>query len=319
MDSSEEIKRIETNLRAEEANLRKINAEYDVLNNIKKSIDSIIEDILSLSTAREYKYDSFVEQFKAIYFKDTDENFKIIAIKRRRRTYFKETISRIFTQNALKTIHDGVFKNFDDPLFILESEYDESCKKDFINAILENDVQKVLLSKYEKDRALQEMFGDFDNIIYTVEMDGDLIERMSPGKKALVLLKLLISHDESKCPILLDQPEDDLDNLSIVSDLVTFIKERKKDRQIILVTHNANLVLGCDAEEIIVANQRIENNAQTYNKFFRFEYRSGSIENVSITDADTFLGSKGIQQHICNILEGGKEAFIARKNKYTNL
>lgn len=135
----------------------------------------------------------------------------------------------------------------------------------------------------------------------------------------LVLLKLLISHDESKCPILLDQPEDDLDNLSIVSDLVSFIRDRKKDRQIILVTHNANLVLGCDAEEVIVANQQIDNNTQTNNKSFRFEYRSGAIENITIIDEDTFLGSRGIQQHICNILEGGKEAFLARKNKYTNI
>ena len=319
MDSNEEIKRIENNLRAEKTNLRKINAEFETLTNIQKSINSIIENILSLSTSRENKYGLFAEQFKTIHFKDTNENFKIIAIKRRRRVYFRDTITKIFTQNALKTIHNGVFRNFDDPSFILENEYDEACKKDYINAILENDTQKVLLSKYEKDRALQELFGDFDNIIYTVEMDGDLIESMSPGKKALVLLKLLISHDESKCPILLDQPEDDLDNLSIVSDLVAFIKERKRDRQIVLVTHNANLVLGCDAEEIIVANQQIDNNSLTHNKSFRFEYRSGSIENITTTDSDTFLGSRGIQQHLCNILEGGKEAFIARKNKYTNL
>lgn len=251
--------------------------------------------------------------------KNTDENFKIITVKRRRRTYFQESIEKIFTQNALKTIHNGVFKNFDEEGFILESEFDEECKKDFILAILNNDTKKVLMAKYDKSRAIQELMSDYDNIIYTVEMDSDLIENMSPGKKALVLLKLLISHDESKCPILLDQPEDDLDNLSIVSDLVSFIRERKKERQIILVTHNANLVLGCDAEEIIVANQEIPNNAQSKNKSFKFEYRSGSIENITIIDDETFLGRRGIQNHICNILEGGKEAFISRKNKYTNI
>lgn len=92
-----------------------------------------------------------------------------------------------------------------------------------------------------------------------------------------------------------------------------------KDLEIILVTHNANLVLGCDAEEVIVANQQIAGNSLTKNESFRFEYRSGSIENITITNPETFLGTKGIQNHICNILEGGKEAFIARKNKYTNL
>lgn len=78
---------------------------------------------------------------------------------------------------------------------------------------------------------------------------------MSPGKKALVLLKLLINLAESKCPILIDQPEDDLDNRSVFVELVDFIRNKKISRQIILVTHNANIVVGCDAEEVIVANQ----------------------------------------------------------------
>ncbi len=318
IDNNAEIKKVEASLRIEESNLETINREYAILSDLEKDMEDIINSLLSLTTKREAEYDSFAERFKSISFKDTDENFKIIALKRRRRLFFAEILSKIFTQNALKSLHNGVFNNLNNENLILESEFDESCKKDCIKAILSNDIQKVLLSKYDKEHALQDLLADFDNIIYTVEMDGDLIENMSPGKKALVLLKLLISHDESKCPILLDQPEDDLDNLSIVSDLVSFIKTRKQDRQIILVTHNANLVLGCDAEEIIVANQQIIGNPQTQNESFRFEYRSGAIENVS-TINNTFLGSKGIQNHICNILEGGKEAFIARKNKYTNL
>ncbi len=319
IDGNAEIKKIENDLRAEEDNLRAIDKELATLTEIQREVDKTIGLITSVTTHRETDYDLFAENFKKLHLKNTDENFKIIAIKRRRRTYFQESIEKIFTQNALKTIHNGVFKNFDEEGFILESEFDEGCKKDFILAILNNDTKKVLMAKYDKSRAIQELMSDYDNIIYTVEMDSDLIENMSPGKKALVLLKLLISHDESKCPILLDQPEDDLDNLSIVSDLVSFIRERKKERQIILVTHNANLVLGCDAEEIIVANQEIPNNAQSKNKSFKFEYRSGSIENITITDDETFLGRRGIQNHICNILEGGKEAFISRKNKYTNI
>lgn len=319
IDDNAEVKKIEANLRLEESNLEKICQENEKLSNIEEEMNRIISAILSLTTARECDYDEFAEHFKSIVFKDTNENFKIIAIKRRRRTLFNETISKVFTQSALKSIHNGVFKDLNSENLILESEFDEACKESFIKAILSNDTQKVLLSKYDKEHALQELLSDFDNIIYTVEMDGDLIESMSPGKKALVLLKLLISHDESKCPILLDQPEDDLDNLSIVSELVSFIKARKLDRQIILVTHNANLVLGCDSEEVIVANQQIEGNPLTKNKEFRFEYRSGSIENITISNTETFLGSKGIQSHICNILEGGKEAFIARRNKYTNL
>ena len=145
-------------------------------------------------------------------------------------------------------------------------------------------------------------------------MDGDNISEMSPVKKALVLLKMLINMDESTCPILIDQPEDDLDNRSIFKELIPFIKEKKTKRQIIIVTHNANVVLGSDAEEIIVANQNGNNSP---NKKFRFEYRTGEIEeNSSIHGADDVLGKSSIQQHICDILEGGKEAFDLRKHKY---
>lgn len=57
------------------------------------------------------------------------------------------------------------------------------------------------------------------------------------------------------------------------------------------------MVLGCDAEEVIVANQQIENNQQTRNKAFKFEYRSGAIENIDATDPDTFW----VQEEFSNI------------------
>lgn len=130
---------------------------------------------------------------------------------------------------------------------------------------------------------------------------------------------MLISLAESKSPILIDQPEDDLDNRSITDDLIQFIKEKKIERQIIVVTHNANVVLGGDAEEVIVANQRGKN---APNQEYQFEYRSGSIEeNRPAFDNDGnmlsgVLNSQGISKHICDILEGGKAAFDLRRNKY---
>ena len=159
---------------------------------------------------------------------------------------------------------------------------------------------------------------DWYNVDYIVKMDNDNIQDMSPGKKALVLLRLLISLAESACPILIDQPEDDLDNRSIFDELIRFIKEKKVDRQIITVTHNANIVLGGDAELVIVANQDGKN---APNKQFRFEYRGGAIEDISPVLAkgtlnNGILNGKGIQEHICEILEGGEQAFALRQHKY---
>ncbi|WP_313034520.1 TrlF family AAA-like ATPase [Acinetobacter sp.] len=83
---------------------------------------------------------------------------------------------------------------------------------------------------------------------YEVTYDSDNYNDMSQGKKAFVVLKMSLDCSESKCPIIIDQPEDDLDNRAIYTELVTYLKEKKKERQIILVTHNANVVVNADSE-----------------------------------------------------------------------
>ena len=123
---------------------------------------------------------------------------------------------------------------------------------------------------------MRDINDDWYNIKYKVVMDNDNIEVMSPGKKAFVLLRLLIDLAESKCPILIDQPEDELDNRSVFDELIPFIRRKKKERQIIVITHNANVVIGADAEEIIIANQT---RSKSENKEKRVEYWSRSIEN----------------------------------------
>lgn len=169
------------------------------------------------------------------------------------------------------------------------------------------------------ESVLQQMFVNWYDVRYIVKSGNDTIDEMSPGKKALVLLELLINLADAKCPILIDQPEDDLDNRSIYYDLVQYIKQKKHERQIIVVTHNANIVLGADAEEVIIANQE---GKDAGNRFKRFEYRSGAIENDEVVVGEDgnvlpgVLNQNGIQTQICDILEGGKTAFELRKNKY---
>ena len=114
--------------------------------------------------------------------------------------------------------------------------------------------------------------------------------------------------------MLIGQPEDDLDNRSIFDDLVKYIKEKKIARQIVIVTHNANIVVGADSDEIIVVNQDGQN---TPNANVRFEYVSGAIENSWKKEGELIvLHAQGIKEHICEVLEGGEKAFEKRKNKY---
>ena len=203
----------------------------------------------------------------------------------------------------------------------MDSFGEEDYNTEKLKEIIEKLLSGVLDTKsgHTIESALRDINDDWYNIKYKVVMDNDNIDVMSPGKKALVLLKLLIDLAESKCPILIDQPEDDLDNRSVFDELIPFIRRKKKERQIIVVTHNANVVLGADAEEIIIANQA---GSKSENKDKRFEYRSGAIENDAPVFAEDgtiqagILNSQGIQQHICDILEGGEIAFEKRKNKY---
>lgn len=144
--------------------------------------------------------------------------------------------------------------------------------------------------------AFKEFCVNFFKIDFKIVYDGDEFnENMSAGKRAILLLKILIDYDKSKTPILIDQPEDDLDNKSITNHLVTYLKKVKKERQVILVSHNANIVVNGDSEEVILAKR---------NDKGVFSYKTGAIE------------EKYIKDQICEIMEGGVKAFKHREQKY---
>lgn len=140
---------------------------------------------------------------------------------------------------------------------------------------------------------------------------------MSPGKRSFVVLKLLLDFSDKRSPILIDQPEDNLDNRAIYTDLVKYIRKKKKERQIILVTHNPNIVVGADSEEVIIANQNAKNSPN--DNGIKFQYLCGSLENSKdrINDETMpILDRCGVREHVCDILEGGKNAFMDREHKY---
>ena len=162
----------------------------------------------------------------------------------------------------------------------------------------------------------QKHFFDHWDITYK----NDTIHKMSTGKASLVLLKVMIKLSDIKGPILIDQPEDNLDNRSVTNELVQYLKEKKKERQIILVTHNANIVVNADAENIIIANQRGQSDEDKLGSPYLFDYVNGAIENIAPLSNEKeekdLLKSMGIREHITQIVEGGKEAFKKREEKY---
>ena len=132
---------------------------------------------------------------------------------------------------------------------------------------------------------------------YILRWAGKDLSQLSPGERGTVLLifYLFISRDET--PLVIDQPEENLDNETIYGVLVPCIKEAKKRRQIIIVTHNPNLAVVCDADQIIHCEMK-------KNKKNKITYISGAIENPLINKA------------LIDILEGTRPAFNNRDFKY---
>ena len=174
-----------------------------------------------------------------------------------------------------------------------------------------------LLPKINKKHAIKALLDDYYFDYWKITYKNDKLGEMSTGKASFVILMLIIGLSKSKSPILIDQPEDNLDNRSITRDLVYYLKNKKLERQIIVVTHNANIVVNSDAENVIVANQKGQNNSESSSEF-QFDYINGAIENTSpIDESETdLLNSMGIREHVAEIVEGGKEAFILRERKY---
>ena len=96
------------------------------------------------------------------------------------------------------------------------------------------------------------LFGfDYLGTKYDLKVDQKDLSELSPGERGGLLLIFYLMLDRQDIPLVIDQPEDNLDNKSVYEILVTFIKQAKKRRQIILVTHNPNLAVVADAEQII--------------------------------------------------------------------
>lgn len=216
--------------------------------------------------------------------------------------------------NVIHTLYEGTHVKYDEVIKLL----DEPVKVNEGVLTINKNVQIPVRKSVSLEDVIRGIAKDCFTFDYSVTYRGDNLLSMSPGKKGTVLLILFLQISSSEYPILIDQPEDNLDNRTIYDLLCKIIKAKKKERQIIIVSHNANLVVTTDAENIIVANQKGENKADE-GAGSRFQYVNGSLEH-SFDRNDKIkseLLCQGIREHVCDILEGGDEAFKQRERKYS--
>lgn len=141
---------------------------------------------------------------------------------------------------------------------------------------------------------------DHIQLRYSLEYDGLNIERLSPGTRGIVLLLLYLAVDQQESdPLIIDQPEENLDPESVYSELVKLFRSASQRRQIIMVTHNANLVVNTDVDQVIIAHC----GSLEEGRLPELSYAAGGLEDPQI------------RRSVCEVLEGGAEAFRQRAKR----
>ncbi|SMF92272.1 hypothetical protein SAMN05661091_5753 [Paenibacillus uliginis N3/975] len=240
------------------------------------------EELLLNYKGQQNSYDRIIEAYKSSE-KDILQNIDFKAEVYFDRTQFEELADDIFDKRKLP------------------SEFLDQTGSNIIG-YLENSTDiditsyKLIVKYLRKNKTIFDYFKwlthDYFQLDTKVYFNDVELSKLSVGQKGAVILKLYLA--DGDYPIILDQPEDNLDNRFISEELLTTFRKAKEKRQIIIATHNANLVVNSDAEQIIVADF-IDN---------KILYRAGSIENFEI------------RKEVASLLEGGEEAFKQRESKY---
>lgn len=293
LQDNEELSKLDERIKQEIIILNNINSYEKTLSNLNDRNNELRRDIIN-----KYKEYSKIREDLLTSFDISESELKITVD-----FYLKDLESEFDYVNA-----QGRSK----------ADFIEKLSNDFdsiVNTIFEDNSLKFNGNRTILDHIEKFFSTDFYVYKFEIEYQNDKFEQMSPGKKAFVVLKLILDFSNSRVPVLIDQPEDSLDNRAIFKDLTAYIKKSKLTRQIIIVTHNPNIVVSGDCENVIVANQHSEDSPNQNNKIFA--YKNGALENEKKEpDSDFILNKKCIKEHVCEILEGGIEAFKRREDKY---
>lgn len=246
------------------------------------------------------KYSSLIEKKWQIFKgKDGDKKKELLDVILKEDLDVKVSISfdakRMY--NLLLDKLDGRSYNEDKLHRILNIETIDDFY-DFICQTTDNNVFNNEIRDDLRGRVLELFFKRYTTFIshdVNVTLNDKPITKLSYGQQGTIYLRLQIAANLYSETIIYDQPEDDLDNGFITKELISIFKKIKQYRQVIIVSHNANLVVNADSEQVIIAR----------NNDGVLSYLSGALEDPDINKA------------VCQILEGGKNAFEKREQKYS--
>ncbi len=193
----------------------------------------------------------------------------------------------LFTQDELLGLASGIEKKL--------------THESRAGGVIEHNIDDLVRKGRKAEDVLNLLYGfEYLQPRFTLAQGGQPLTQLSPGQRGAMLLVFFLLVEESDIPIVLDQPEENLDNETVYSFLVPAIKKAKERRQIIMVTHNANLAVCCDAEQVIYSS--FDRSLRS-----RMSYSCGPIE------------SPFTNEHVVNVLEGTRPAFDNRRTKYQEM
>lgn len=281
---------------------------------LQETLDKIIELSKRISKAKQTRTDAVNELvstyaefesqqemiYKTIKF---DEKFSFLQIE----VISRYNISQLETfvdRNINTRDSDTALKN-DEEIKVLFGGNPTQLTNDTVKKVIEGIIDGRIRIKVDTGGDTAAVLSQFLRNRYEIDylnsvktLEGVHFKDMTGGQKAIALLELVFRFDDENYPILIDQPEDDLDVSGVATDLVNFVKTEKIERQIILVTHNASLVVCSDTENVISSDTKRVGNGK-----YDFSYKTGSIENPDRRD------------DIVRVLEGGNEALRKRMQK----
>ena len=281
-----------------------IKAEIEILKAQLNQLQEKKEKIKSLESERIEKYKILLSKYWEWkeYYKEvinvfsTDKSEMMSGIDFKSNVYFDKDRFIEFGSDILDQRRINI-DEIEKCAEILENAITKTTKKEMFD-LIEEFIQKIFKNKdlLKRTRTTYDFykwaFDNYFSLSTEIFFKGILLDKLSMGQKGTVLLKLFLA--EGDYPLIVDQPEESLDNKFIYDELVNAFREAKKKRQIIIATNNANLVLNTDAEQIIIAE--FENN--------KIRYKLGTIEDLQL------------REDIMLVLEGGREAFRKREEKY---
>ncbi len=275
--------------------------EYSRLNNVRKELlKQIFEDKKELVKVYENIYSPIQNEIKNLL-GELEDSFSFKAELYMSNNYLAMEILNYIDlrfggklgrgKNSLNELND-LIRNIDfrkiDGIISFIDEISKVITEDYDNA------EKRINNR---TKFYDYLFGlEYIDVSFKLKMGERSLEELSPGERGMVLLIFYLALSKESKPIIIDQPEDNLDNQSVFNKLVPCICKAKQQRQVIIVTHNPNIAIACDAEQIIYCEMDKANN--------KISYFSGSIENPNI------------KNHIIDVLEGTRPAFDLRRCKY---